>query len=270
MDVSAVRRRAARRFMAGPDLADALRREEELRACEVKTMLGYWNGPDEDPDVVAETYLAAVEALAERPDVQYACKVPALGLDRARIATLADRTREAGVQLHFDSLGPEVADAVLEAAVAARAGATLPGRWSRSPADAERLSSTDLPVRVVKGQWPDPVTPRRDAREGFMAVVARLAGRIAPVEVATHDAPLAAEALRVLQRAGTPCELQLVLGLPKDEPLAVAREAGVETRVYVSYGVPYLPYGMRGIFRHPSFIMHLCAGLIWASSPNAF
>ena len=270
MKFSAVRRRAARRFMAGPELEDALRREGELRGRGLKTVLGYWNGSDEDPDAVAATYQAAVDALSERPDVQYSCKVPALGLDPGRIEALAESTHRAGVPLHFDSLGPDVADAVLEAAVAARAGVTLPGRWSRSPADAEKLASSDLPVRVIKGQWPDPITPRRDPRDGFLAVVARLAGRTAPVEVATHDGPLAAEALRVLRGAGTPCELQLLLGLPKDGSLAAAREAGVDTRVFVSYGVPYLPYGLRGVLRHPSFVLRLCAGLLRASTPKAF
>src|SRR5262245_54202097 len=183
----AVRRRAARRFMAGPDLADALRREEELRQQGLRTAVGSWNGGDEDPDAVAATYGAAVDALADRPDVQYSCKVPALDLDPERIRALAEHAGRAEVPLHFDSLAPEQATQVLAAAVDAGAGVTLPGRWSRSPGDAEQLASGDLAVRVIKGQWPDPEVPRLDPREGYLAVIDRLAGRSALVEVATHD-----------------------------------------------------------------------------------
>ena len=266
----AVRRRAARRFMAGPDLADALRREQELRRQGLETAIGYWNGGNENPDAVAATYCAAVDALADRPDVQYSIKATALDLDAGRIDALAERARQAGVPLHFDSLAPEAATSLLEAAVRTGGGVTLPGRWSRSPADAERLASGELPVRVIKGQWPDPAAPRLDPREGYLAVIDRLAGRRGRVAVATHDGPLAGAALSRLRAAGTPCELQLLLGLPKDRSLAAARKAGVSTRVYVSYGVPYLPYGLRGVLRHPSFILRLCAGLLSASTPKAF
>ena len=246
MKFSAVRRRAARRFMAGPQLEDALRREEELRGRGLKTVLGYWNGGDEDPDAVAATYQAAIDALAERPDVQYSCKVPALGLDPGRIEALAESTHRAGVPLHFDSLGPDVADAVLEAAVAARAGVTLPGRWSRSPADAEKLAPSDLPVRVIKGQWPDPITPRRDPRDGFLAVVARLAGRTAPVEVATHDGPLAAEALRVLRGAGRRASCSCCSACPRMDPSPLPARPGSTHGSSSPTACPTCPTGCEG------------------------
>lgn len=270
MVLSAVRRRAARRYMAGPELTDALRREEELRGRGLKTVVGYWNANGEDPDAVGRAYGAALDALAGRPGVQFACKPPAMTLDPGRIEDLAQHGRRAGVSLHFDSVGPEVATPVLDAAVAAGAGATLPGRWSRSPADAGRLAQTELPVRVIKGQWPDPEATDLDPREGFLAVVDRLAGRAAPVGVATHDGPLAAEALRRLRNSGTPCELQLLLGLPAEPSLGAARSAGVEVRVYVSYGTPYLPYALRSAAQHPWVALRLVLDLMRASRRTAF
>lgn len=267
---SAVRKRAARRFMAGPELHDALQREESLRGLGLKTAIGYWNAAGEDPDDVAAIYGAAVDALAERPDVHYSCKLAALDLDRTRIDELSERCRQGGVSLHYDSLGPELATSILEAGMATGAGVTLPGCWSRSPADAEKLAPTELRVRVIKGQWPDPEARRIDPRRGFIEVIERLAGRASVVEVATHDGPLAAEALQLLRRAGTPCELELLIGLPKAGSLTAAREAGVETRVYVPYGVPHLPYGIRGVLRHPTFVARLSAGLVRASTPAAF
>jgi proline dehydrogenase len=267
---SAVRRRAAWRYMAGPELVDALEREQRLREGGQSTVVGYWNASSDDPDSVDREYSAALDALAGRPGVQLSCKPPALNCDRGRIDALAQHARRADVGLHFDSLSPEEATAVLETAVAAGAGATLPGRWLRSLPDAERLVSTEQPVRVIKGQWPDPDSPGRDPRDGFLAVVERLAGRAAPVAVATHDGPLAAEALRMLLDAGTPAELQLLLGLPAEPSLAAARDAGVGVRVYVPYGVAYLPYAVRTMARHPRIALRLIAGLFRGSVRGAF
>jgi proline dehydrogenase len=267
---SAVRRRATRRYVAGDDLSDAVTREEKLRESGVGTIIAYWNAASEDPDAVADRYSAALDALAGRPEVQLACKPPALDLDPHRTDALAERARRAGVPLHFDSLGPESATASLELTVSAGAGATLPGRWPRSVTDADSLASTGLPVRVVKGQWPDPEAPRHDPGDGFLAVVDRLAGRTARVEVATHDGKLAAAALRRLSDAGTPCELQLLLGLPAAASLAAARDAEVGVRVYVPYGAAFLPYALRGAAQHPSIVFRLGADLLRRSSRAAF
>jgi proline dehydrogenase len=268
--LNTVQRRAARRYMAGPGLADALQREEDLRDQGLTTVVGYWNAGDEAPDTVERAYNAALDALAGRPAVQLACKPPAVALDPGRIDALAERGRQAGVPLHFDSVGPEVATPVLEAAVTAGAGATLPGRWLRSPADADRLASTKLPVRVIKGQWPDSTAPDLDPRDGYMAVVERLAGRAATVGVATHDGPLAAEALQRLRDAGTPCELQLLLGLPAEASLDAARDAGVGVRIYVSYGTPYLPYALRSAAKHPLVAFRLVVDLLRSRRRSAF
>jgi proline dehydrogenase len=270
MMLTGIRRRAARRYMAGSELADALEREQALRDGGQTTVVGYWNAAEEDPAAVEQEYGAAIDGLAGRPAVQLSCKPPALNCELERIEALAERARRADVQLHFDSLSHDVATTALNASVAVGAGATLPGRWLRSVADADDLASAELPVRVIKGQWPDPDEQSRDPREGFLAVVERLAGRSALVGVATHDGELAGEALALLLDAGTPCELQLMLGLPAEASLAAARGGNVGVRVYVPYGTPYLPYALRTMARRPSIAFRLGAGLLRGSTRGAF
>jgi proline dehydrogenase len=95
-----------------------------------------------------------------------------------------------------------------------------------------------------------------------MAIVDRLAGRASHVAVATHDAPLAREALRRLRRAGTSAELELLLGLPIRRAAAAARAAGVGIRCYVPYGQPALPYRLRATRQNPRIAWWLARDLL--------
>ena len=151
--------------------------------------------------------------------------------------------------VRFDSLAPEAADATFALLATVRPGhddlgVTIPGRWLRSASDADRAVALNVAVRVVKGQWRDPAAPSIDPGTGFLEVVDRIAGRAARVGVATHDAPLARTALGRLRAAGTPCELELLLGLPFGPALREALDSGVTVRVYVPYGRASLPYSV--------------------------
>ena len=124
-------------------------------------------------------------------------------------------------------------------------------------------------VRVVKGQWADVVKPEVELREGFLAVVDRLAGRARHVAVATHDAWLAKEALGRLLKAKTPCELELLYGLPMGPALAAAREAGVPVRIYLPYGHGWLPYSISQVYKNPKILWWVLRDL-WANRVPRF
>jgi proline dehydrogenase len=126
-----------------------------------------------------------------------------------------------------------------------------------------------LAVRVVKGQWPDPADPHRDPRAGLLEVVDRLAGRGRHVRVASHDVPLAAEAVRRLRRAGTPCELELLYGMPLTRSLRWADASGVPVRIYVPYGRGYTPYAVAQLRRNPRLLWRLLRELVPAGRLGA-
>ena len=117
--------------------------------------------------------------------------------------------------------------------------------------------------RVVKGQWADPAEPGIDPRAGFLAVIDRLAGRARAVGVATHDPPLAEEALRRLARAGTPYELELLQGLPMNGVLRVARKLGAPVRIYVPFGLAWVPYALEQIHKRPYLVSWVIRDAIW-------
>lgn len=257
---------AARRYVAGPELADALREQARYERAGFATTVGYWHSARDVPAAqVLEQCAAAVEALPAGSELSI--KPPGMGNDAKAIGALLVRTRERGLGLHFDALQPETAAPVLALAanLAEQAegslGCTLPGRWLRSIADAETVVSHALRVRVVKSEWADPEDPERDPRAGFLAVVDALAGRAAYVEVATQDAELAGEALRRLRDAGTPCELQVLHGMRCRGALAAAGALDVPVRVYIPYGYGRLPYELDAPHRHPARLARLTADL---------
>ena len=261
-------RRAASAYVAGPRIDDALLACHTLEGRGRASTVGFWNQGTDEPSQVMLTCLAAVEALSRNGlDAYLSIKAPALGFSPVVLARLLERTGSAGVRVHFDSLAPESAQRTL-ALIAEAAqrhdelGITLPARWRRSLGDAKAAVELGIGVRVVKGQWPDLDAPDQDPRAGFLAIVDELAGRACRVAVATHDEALAREALRRLRGAGTPCELELLFGLPATPATRAADELSAPVRVYVPYGHATLPYRIGDARRDARILAWLAQDLL--------
>lgn len=261
--LSPLARRAARSYIAGPALADALLVAGGLARRGFSTTLGFWDGQSDSPSSVAAEYSRAIAALTAAEDGCYlSIKLPALGDSRELLEQVLEQARVVDKRLHFDSLAPEMADAMWSAAVSAanangEISCSLPGRWRRSVADAATAIEAGIVPRVVKGQWPDSEDRGLDMRVGFMNVVRRLAGRAPHVAVASHDIELARDAIQVLRAADTTCELELLYGLPQRAAVAMARQEAVPVRFYVPYGGAYLPYCLGQIRRQPRLLCWL-------------
>jgi len=231
--------------------------------------LGYGNGDGESPAAVACTWCRTIEAVDRLGvDARISLKIPAFGSHEAEAHAVFERARDARLTLVFDALAYEAAPAVYRMALHAsrvhpgNVTLALPGRWRRSLLDARRACDVGQGVRVIKGQWSDP-THRIDPSEGMWGLVRELAGRARHVSIATHDVELAEQSLEVLLAAGTPCELELLYGLPLRGPLALARRLGVAARIYLPFGRTSLPYQLRDAARRPRFLWRLardCAG----------
>jgi proline dehydrogenase len=252
--------KAARSYVAGPELRDALGLAQTFAARGVRaSTLCFWDALGDLPRHVADMYLATVRAIqGARLDSYVSIKAPSLEFDAGLVAEIAEAAAEAGIRVHFDSLGAETVDRtfrLIEQARTHRAplGCTIPGRWRRSPRDAETAAQMGLHVRVVKGQWPDP-SAAVDPHSGFLDIIDALAGAATTVAVATHEPVLAASAVRKLESAGTPCEIELLYGLPSRAALKVACDLAVPVRYYLPYGHAWLPYALRQATRNPRIL----------------
>lgn len=260
-----VLRIAGRVYVPGSRLEDAMRVARRLSAQQIACTLGYfhnWLDPrrQETPEQVAAVCRQIIAAISPLPGRAYlSVKAPALAYDVDLLSQIAATARDSGMLLHFDSHEPSTAEATLDCvrnAVAAGAavGLSLPGRWRRSLADADLACELGVRVRVVKGEWPDPLGAGMDMREGFLSVVERLAGRATLVALASHDPWLVREALLRLRAAGTPCEIELLHGLPKRRLLALAREFSVPVRVYIPFGIAWRPYALGKVAANPRML----------------
>ncbi len=252
-----VARVAARSYIAGELVEDALAVARRLAERGLAATIGYWDGPADSPASILAAYRQAIAGIADaKLDAYLSVKLPSLGFSCELLADLATAAEERDVGLHFDALGPETVDRTW-AAIAdlpthwTRLGCTLPARWARSPADADWAVERGLSVRVVKGQWIDPGNPTRDARAGYLEIIRHLAGRARRVAVATHDLATARQAIETLLAAKTPTTLELLYGLPSRRQIELAKELGVAVRIYVPYGVAYLPYCVAQMKRNP-------------------
>ena len=259
-------KRAARGYIAGDTLADAERVQRRLVSQSVLTTIGFWDAEGQSSREVADQYLAGLDLLgSDEHDGYLSIKLPALQFSAKHVNAVVDRARTVDRRIHFDALAPDIADRmksvvgeIVSSAPDLRVGYTLPGRWRRSEQDADWVADNSLFVRVVKGQWADPEDPDRDLREGFLNVIDRLAGRAHHVSVATHDIPLAAEAIRRLRQQGTACDMELLFGLPQTKSMRQARKLGLPVRVYVPYGAAYLPYAVERLRKNPHVLFWLC------------
>ena len=259
-----VARRAARRYVPGPLLTDALAVRTGAERRGIVSTLAYWDSRSDDAAGVERRFTDAIAALDGAAAAEISMKLPALAEDPIRLKRLATAAQAAGVRIHCDSLQPSTQHAAIELASSCRPapGVTLPSRWRRSADDAERAIGAGLRVRVVKGQWSDG-SPEDSLEPGpFLDLVDRLAGRAVLVAVATHDPVLATRAAHRLQAAGTPIELQVLYGLPAREVESAARSIGAPLRLYVPYGSAYLPYALRSAWRKPRTVVRLGRDLL--------
>ena len=253
--------RAACAYTAGPTLDNARAVCDRFAGGGVSSTVCYWNVSYDQPAQVAAFYSDTLSVMPElQADCYLSVKAPAIQFNGDLLKGILEQARLRGIVVHFDAMGPETADGTFAMIATARAihsklGCTLPARWHRSLRDADRAIEMGLRVRVVKGQWADSNSNDVDPIKGYLNIVDRLgAERAVHVAVATHDAKLAREALSRLRTTGTPCELELLYGLPFQPLLKVARTLNVPARLYVPYGHTGLPYGLRQAATKPQIL----------------
>jgi proline dehydrogenase len=259
-------KQAARPYLGGEGIEDALCVAARLRQEGFSTAFSYWDSGNEPAEAVEEIAYSTLSAIADLPRTYLSLKPPALRFSNESALRLARVAAQHGARLHFDSHGVETTDrqlAMIETMLGAisseHLGITLPGRHIRSLRDADWAVKTGVNVRIVKGEWPDPLCPKNDLREGVLLLAKSLAGRARHVAIATHDLSLAQKAIAHLRAAQTSCEIEVLLGMPARPLLAWAKQNEVRVRVYIPYGCGFIPNAIGILRRNPRMALRIFA-----------
>jgi proline dehydrogenase len=237
----------ASRFVPGPSRNSALRAIGNLASKGMAANLGAFR-PSATNEACAlanaAAYVADARSLAATADSTWLeVDLPHLGITRSvELATVLLVQIGAGLPLgrqiqvgaEDSSLTDSVLDAVLRAHVAGvPVRATVQANLFRTPADAQRLAEAGVPIRIVKGGFPEHAAIAYSTPEAISRAFAELATHLhllaADLTLATHDV-----ALRGAVRASAGrVPVEVLYGVEPDRPAA-----GVTpNRVYVPYGI---------------------------------
>lgn len=269
-------KKVAARHVAGSNIEDALEVcRWAYKEC-FSTILSPWSdwsNEKESPREKSQRKTSMLERFKRGLDAIHtnnfssylSIKLDAIDYDVGAFKDLLELGKRYNIRIHVDSLGPETVTKtfhILEKAAVyhENMGCTLPSRWQRSLEDAARAADWGLAVRVVKGQWADPQN-KVDSKQNYLAIVERLAGNARHVGIATHDTPLAHQALEILGSSGTSHEMEQFFSLPLNG-IKTAKKHDCGYRLYVSYGHPAIPYNYRFALTRPSLAAWMMSDLL--------
>jgi len=256
-------RRAARKFMPGERLQDAIAAAKRLKTegiAVVLTELGEDITDAADAQRATQGYEAALDALAAAGlDTQVSVKATHLGLlldpgDTAeRISSLAEKAAGLKGMVFIDMEASKLVDPTLDLYETVKrrhpnVGLCLQAYLRRTPADVERLLPLQPRIRLVKGTYREPAEiayqSRSEVSEAYERVARQLVAGGADVRLASQDVDL-------LRRLDLDCEIQMMYGVrAKDQRRLVAE--GKRVRVLISYGSEWFAWYMRRLAERPA------------------
>ncbi len=264
--------KAARRFVAGERLDEALAAVRRLNAAGLAATLDFLGEGVTTPELAEASgaaYAGILEAIrAGGVESHLSLKLTQLGLDvdeglcHRTLRRILDRAW--GMFVRIDMESSAYIERTLRLFDALRTegyrnvGVVIQSYLRRSGQDVERLIATGARVRLVKGAYAEPASiafPRKaDVDRNFAHLAEQLLARGAYPAIATHDERLIEHAIRFAaahQITPDRFEFQLLYGVRRDLQATLVRR-GYGVRVYVPFGEEWYPYFMRRLAERPA------------------
>jgi proline dehydrogenase len=266
-------RRLSERYIAGPDLADAVATVRALNASGKKATLDVLGeevaSADEALAIRAEYERAMATIEAEGLDANVSVKLTGLGLGvqpelcaesvRVLVRIAAGHGRFVRIDMEDSSTTTATLDLYrrLRAEGHDNVGIVLQAMLRRTLDDVDELAGFDPNVRVCKGIYVEPADVAFQGDEAirfnFVETMTALWETGAKVAVATHDDVLVTKALELIAERGLGherYEFQLLLGVREELADELARD-GHTVRIYVPYGQKWYEYSLRRLQENP-------------------
>lgn len=276
------------RYVAGEDVADAVRTAEDLHSANLFVSLDHL-GEDvrsaEQAEAAAKHYVDLLYRLADAGltgGSEVSVKLSALGqalsgdgerLARDRAARVCEAAREVGTTVTLDMEDHTTVDSTLRILAELRprfpgVGAVIQTQLRRAESDCRELAYEGSRVRLCKGAYAPPETAGYRSghevdRSYVRCLTTLMAGDGYPM-VATHDPRLVeiARGLAALNDRGSgDFEYQMLYGVRTQEQRRLARD-GARMRVYVPYGDQWYPYLVRRLAERPANLAFFLRSLV--------
>jgi proline dehydrogenase len=284
VEESRLTRDVVKRFVAGPELEDAVQAIKELNARGIGGILDLLGEGVEDPagaGAAFDEYLASIKRIEETGlDTTVSVKLTQLGLafDKGacidHLRRLAAEAQAIGTVVEIDMEQSEYVVDTIDVYRGLQGDfpdlrLALQAYLRRTPVDLEMMAALKPKVRLVKGAYAEPETvafqKRREIDAQYRFLTDWLFERGTDPGIATHDHRLIDHAKRAAQRCHgdrTGFEIQMLYGIRRDMQEQLAGD-GYRVRVYVPFGSAWYPYLMRRLAERPAnlyFFMRAIAG----------
>jgi len=279
METSPVAAKLTSRFIAGLTLEDELAvcaRLAERRIFATLDHLGENVTSLAEAEACRNDYLTALDEIGKRGlPATVSIKLTQFGLDLSTEACLENamalgaRAAERGTRIEIDMESSDYTDRTLDIVEkVGTARAVIQAYLYRSQADIERLNARNIPVRLCKGAYKEPVSlayPKKiDVDRNFLALMKLLLDKGTYPAIASHDETIIGEALRYARERKIPAEkfeFQMLYGIRSDLQRRIV-DMGYRMRVYVPYGTAWYPYFMRRLAERPANALFLARNFL--------
>lgn len=275
-------RRLASRFIAGDEVADALRVIRRLNSegfMVTLDCLGESVREASAAEAACQTYLELLDRLAaEKLNSHVSVKLTQIGLAmdeglaRRNLARIAESAARYHNFVRVDMEGSAFTEATLKVFCSVDAprnvmGIAIQAYLHRTASDVDELLKRGVRIRLVKGAYKEPAdiafANKRAVDENYQKLTERLLASGTYHAIATHDERIIAATERFARGHGISAdgfEFQLLYGIRRQLQRALVQQ-GWRVRLYVPYGREWYAYFMRRLAERPANLLFLIRNL---------
>jgi proline dehydrogenase len=147
-------------------------------------------------------------------------------------------------------------------------GAVIQSYMRRAEADVEKLLSERIRIRLCKGAYKEPediaFQKKAEVDASYVKLMKTLIKSGVYHGLATHDEAIIQEAKAYATRENTPrnaFEFQMLHGIRRDLQQSLVKD-GWQVRVYIPFGTEWYPYFMRRLAERPANVLFIAKNLL--------
>lgn len=287
---SSLGRRVSNRFVAGVEIADAVRATQAVNSAGMSVSIDNLGENVTNPEEArhsAQLYDRILDAIiADRLNANISLKLTHMGLDvdealaREIVAGLVAKAASMNPPgfVRVDMEGSPYTQRTLDFVHELHrmpgnrncVGTVIQSYLKRSAADVQKLLADGIRIRLCKGAYKEPPDIAFPAKSDVDANYLKLAKTLLTSGIyhglATHDENIIrqVEAFARQEQISADCfEFQMLYGIRRDLQQQLVRE-GWRLRVYIPFGTEWYPYFMRRLGERPANVFFIARNLLRA------